>query len=86
MAIAEGDCLTAAHARKNKAGLFQETGRTEEAGKLYQEALELYRKSQEATGESARFHIEDVEQELANLHTPKLLRPAAAFFRRAPKH
>jgi hypothetical protein len=67
------------------AGLFQETGRIEEAGKLYQEALELYGKFQATTGESARFYIEDVQQEIANLHTPKLLRPAAMFFRKATK-
>jgi tetratricopeptide (TPR) repeat protein len=83
LAIADEDFRTAGHARKNMAGLFQETGRIEEAGKLYQEALELYGKFQATTGESARFYIEDVEQEIANLHTPKLLRPAAMFFRKA---
>ncbi len=82
LAIEEGDYRTAAHTRKNEAGLLRETGRMEEAGRLYQEALELYRKAQEATGESAGFHIDDVEQELANLHTPKLLRPAAMLFRK----
>ena len=82
MAMEEGDYRTAAHTRKNEAGLLRQTGSKEESEKLYQEALELYGKAQEATGESARFHMEDVGQELANLHTPKLLRPAAILFRK----
>ncbi|MCE2463359.1 MAG: tetratricopeptide repeat protein [Dehalococcoidia bacterium] len=86
LAMEEGDHRTAAHTRKNEAGLLRETGRVEESGRLYQEALELYRKSQESAGESARFHIDDVEQELASLYTPKLLRPAAMLFRKATKH
>ena len=85
LAMAEGDFRTAAHTRKNEAGLLRQTGRMEESGKLYHEALELYGKAQETTGESARFHIVDVNQELENLNTPKLFRPATLLFRKVAK-
>ena len=81
-AMAGGDYLTAGRAKSNMAALMDSLGRREEAEKSYREALILYEKSQDATGESARFYIGEAEREIAGLRLPRLLRGLSTLRRR----
>ncbi|MBZ9571822.1 tetratricopeptide repeat protein [Patescibacteria group bacterium] len=66
-AIEKEDYRTAGHGKHNKADALVKLGRAEEARHEYKEAIELYKKYEKATGQSAKFHIEGVQKKLANL-------------------
>lgn len=66
-ALAKGDYRTAANGKHNKADALKEMGKIEEAKKEYAAAIELYKKFEETTGQSAKFHIEGVEKKLSTL-------------------
>jgi tetratricopeptide (TPR) repeat protein len=66
-AVQKGDYRTAGHGKHNKADALVKLGRTKEAKEEYEKAIELYKKYEEVTGKSAKFHIEGVQKKLTNL-------------------
>lgn len=66
-ALAKEDYRTAGHGKHNKADALKELGRIDEARQEYNKALELYKKFEEITGQSAQFHIEGVKKKLSTL-------------------
>lgn len=66
-AIAKKDFRTAGHGKQNKADCFIELNQKEQAKKDYIEAIKMYKKHEERTGESTRFHLERVQKKLSNL-------------------
>lgn len=67
IAIQNKEYRTAGHGKHNKADALVKLGRAKEAKKEYEEAMELYKKSEEVTGESAIIHIEGVKKKLVEL-------------------
>ena len=66
-ALAKGDYRTAGHGKHNRADALKELGKIKKARREYNKAIELYKKFEKATGQSAKFHIEGVEKKIANL-------------------
>ncbi|UZE93451.1 MAG: tetratricopeptide repeat protein [Candidatus Nealsonbacteria bacterium] len=66
-AIKKKDFRTAGHGKHNRADALKELGKLGEAKKDYQEALKLYKKYEKESGESAKFHIDKVEEKISNL-------------------
>lgn len=66
-ALVREDYRTAGHGKQNKADALKGLGRREEARIEYATAVEMYKKFEEKTSESAKFHIEGVEKKLAAL-------------------
>lgn len=66
-AIEKKDFRTAGHSKHNRADALKELGKLDEAKKDYQESLKLYKKYQKKSGESAKFHIDKVEEKISNL-------------------
>lgn len=66
-ALEAKDYRTAGHGKHNKADALKELGLIEEARKEYLAAIELYKRFERETGQSAKFHIEGVEKKLAAL-------------------
>lgn len=67
-AVAKGDYRTAGHGKQNKADALKELGRIEEAKIEYLKAIELYKRFEQRTKESAKFHVEGVEKKLSKLN------------------
>jgi len=66
-ALQKKDYRTAGHGKHNKADALVKLGRVEEARKEYEKAIELYKKHEEVTTESAVVHIEGVRKKIADL-------------------
>lgn len=66
-ALAKGDFRTAGHGKQNRGDAYKEMGYKELAKAEYAQAVGFYKKFEEVSGQSAKFHIEGVEKKLANL-------------------
>ena len=61
------DFRTAGHGKQNRGDALVKLGKTTEAKEDYEKALEMYKKYEKKTGESASFHLERVREKLSNL-------------------
>lgn len=66
-ALKKEDYRTAGHGKQNRGDALVALGKQEEARAEYLRALELYRQFEQATGQSAKFHIEGAEKKIAKL-------------------
>ncbi len=66
-ALKREEYRTAGHGKRNKADVLKELGRVEDARTEYKAAIEMYRKFEEKTSESAEFHIKGVKDKLSTL-------------------
>lgn len=66
-AVAKKDFRTAGHGKHNRGNALVSLGKVEEAKKDYEKALEMYKKHEKKTGESASFHLKRVNEKLFSL-------------------
>jgi len=66
-AVAKKDFRTAGHGKQNKGDALVKLGKTTEAKEDYKKALEMYKKYEKKTGESANFHLKRVQEKLSSL-------------------
>lgn len=66
-ALGKEDFRTAGHGKHNRGDALIKLEEIEKAKNDYKKAIEMYKKYEEKTGESAKFHIERIEKKLSAL-------------------